>query len=79
MLTPSSNARFVSLSGAPCTPASRRGLFSWLNALIAAHKSRIALANLDQHGLEDVGLTRTDVEDDLARPVWDVPSQWRRC
>ncbi len=78
MLNTSPRARFVAFPGVSPSRTSQNGLFARLRALIAAHNSRVALANLDQFGLDDVGLTRRDAAQDLAQPLWDVPNQWRR-
>jgi len=53
-------------------PFTGKGFFLWLNSLIAAHKSRIALANLDAAGLDDIGLTKHDVTVELSRSFWDI-------
>ncbi|NNL18750.1 MAG: hypothetical protein HKP37_08435 [Boseongicola sp.] len=65
-------ARFVT------APARQTGLVHWLHALIAAQKSRIALANLDAAGRADVALSETQINSELARPIWDVPTAWKR-
>lgn len=48
-------------------------LWNWL--LVA--RQRRELAQLDEHALEDIGLTRADVAREIERPVWDVPCHWR--
>jgi Domain of unknown function (DUF1127). len=45
---------------------------------LAAHRQRRALAHLDPHLLADVGLTVDEARAEAARPLWDVPSNWRR-
>ena len=40
-------------------------------------RQRRALARLDDAALTDMGLTRADVEQEIKRPVWDVPANWR--
>lgn len=40
-------------------------------------RERRALARLDAHMLEDIGLTREQAMTEAARPAWDVPSNWR--
>lgn len=44
---------------------------------LAAHRQRRALANLDPRLLSDVGLTPAEAQAETARPIWDVPSNWR--
>lgn len=54
---------------------------NWLERILTMfdmHKSRIDLSRLTDDQLRDVGLTREDVEAELARPAWDVPTNWRR-
>lgn len=37
---------------------------------LARHRSRASLARLDQHMLDDIGLTRDMAADEAAKPVW---------
>lgn len=46
-------------------------------AMHAVWRSRRALAALQPHHLRDVGLSSEQVAQEIARPVWDVPSHWR--
>jgi uncharacterized protein YjiS (DUF1127 family) len=71
MSTTTHTARFVT------TPSRRTGFVQWLLTLNAAHKSRIALANLDEKARRDVALTQSEVQIELSRPLWDVPSAWK--
>ncbi|SFL13358.1 DUF1127 domain-containing protein [Shimia haliotis] len=48
-------------------------IFNWL--LIA--RQRRELAQLDDYALEDMGLSRADVAQEIKRPLWDVPAH--RC
>ena len=43
----------------------------------AVLRQRRALARLDQTALNDLGLTASDVDAEIRRPVWDVPANWR--
>ncbi|MDT8856675.1 DUF1127 domain-containing protein [Paracoccaceae bacterium Fryx2] len=43
-----------------------------------ARRQRDALARLDDHALEDIGLTRDEAFAEANRPLWDVPNAWRR-
>jgi uncharacterized protein YjiS (DUF1127 family) len=45
--------------------------------MFAVYRQRRALARLDAHALEDLGLTSADVAREIRRPVWDVPGYWR--
>ena len=56
-------------------PASRRG---WsLLGRIALWRSRRALLSLDEHMLNDIGLTADEARAEASRPVWDAPRSWR--
>ncbi|MFN4131198.1 MAG: DUF1127 domain-containing protein [Paracoccaceae bacterium] len=53
----------------------------WLERILTmfdVRRTRIDLSRLTDAQLRDVGLTRDDVEAELARPAWDVPANWRR-
>jgi uncharacterized protein YjiS (DUF1127 family) len=41
-------------------------LFTWMERV----RQRYALAALDDHLLKDIGLTRTDVYDEVRKPFW---------
>ena len=54
---------------------------SWIERLLTVfdvQRTRIDLARLGYDQLRDIGLTRDQVEAEIARPVWDVPTNWRR-
>jgi len=57
------NGRTLLLAG---PPAAGRVLSVWR----ARYTRRRVLAQLDDHLLYDIGLTRADVERELARPFW---------
>ncbi|WP_207100644.1 DUF1127 domain-containing protein [Paracoccus shandongensis] len=46
--------------------------------MLSVRRSRQALAHLGDEQLRDVGLTREQAADEIARPIWDVPTNWRR-
>lgn len=54
------------------------GLLATLRLVVAAQRQRRALARLDAHLLADVGLSPAEAEAEAMRPLWDVPSTWRR-
>ncbi len=59
--------------------AKRRAPFlSGLLTLLSIHRERKALSELDDHLLNDIGLTRNDAERETKRPVWDAPERWFR-
>ncbi len=45
--------------------------------MIDVWRSRRALAKLDSHRLADVGLTAKGAAKEEAKPIWDVPTNWR--
>ncbi|GGF59395.1 hypothetical protein GCM10011402_09280 [Paracoccus acridae] len=54
---------------------------SWgkrITTMLSLRRSRLDLAYLSDEQLRDVGLTRDDVATEIARPIWDVPANWRR-
>jgi uncharacterized protein YjiS (DUF1127 family) len=54
------------------------GLIAGLLRLAAIARSRGRLARLDDHLLQDIGLTRAEAEAEANRPAWDVPSHWKQ-
>jgi uncharacterized protein YjiS (DUF1127 family) len=50
----------------------------WLAAVRAARRQRLALRNLDDTRLDDLGLTREQARREAGRPFWDVPRHWLR-
>ncbi|WP_347138798.1 DUF1127 domain-containing protein [Paracoccus sp. SSK6] len=46
--------------------------------MLSVRRSRQDLAHLSDAQLCDIGLTRDQVAYEIARPVWDVPTNWRR-
>ena len=40
-------------------------------------RERRALARLDRHGLDDIGLDPTAARYESGRAFWDVPNHWR--
>lgn len=59
--------------------SSRRSpsLLRQLTVLADLRRQRRALRNLDQHRLEDIGVTAREADREAARPVWDAPGNWR--
>lgn len=55
----------------------RPGWIERILTMFDVRKTRIDLSRLTDEQLRDVGLTRDDVETELARPIWDVPPHWR--
>lgn len=61
------------------TPAtgSTKSFWTHLRLVMSARRQRKALAKLDKTALCDLGLSQDEVDAELKRPVWDVPSNWR--
>lgn len=54
---------------------------AWLERLLTIfdmRRTRIDLSRLSDAQLDDIGLTRAQVEAELARPAWDIPTGWRK-
>ena len=45
--------------------------------MLALRRQRKALAELEDHQLNDIGVSREEAETEAARPAWDVPNHWR--
>ena len=41
-------------------------------------RQRRDLPSLEDHLLDDIGLTQSQADAEAKRPVWDVPAHWRR-
>lgn len=47
------------------------GFLKFFVRLFEVNRSRRQLANLSDEGLRDIGLSRSQVETEIARPPWD--------
>lgn len=56
----------------------RFGLLSRVLSAQALWRQRRSLATLDDHILNDIGLTRGQAFAESIRPVWDAPGHWRQ-
>ena len=63
------------------TSGSRRPTFGQvltiLSGMLAAHRQRRQLLQLDDRRLDDIGLDRNQALREAARPFWDGPAYWR--
>lgn len=57
--------------------AARASALSRLAHMIAVWRQRRVLASLDDHALEDIGLSRSEAETEARRRFWDAPESWR--
>lgn len=64
---------YISTSRAHGRPTRRFGLMAYIDLF----RQRRTLSRLDDHQLDDIGLTRHEAEIEAARPIWDSPSHWR--
>ena len=53
-------------------------VFAGLFLALSAARQRRRLGQLGDRLLNDIGLDRPTAEAEAARPLWDVPSHWRR-
>ncbi len=56
----------------------RPGLADLLKDMLALYRQRKSLSELDDHMLEDIGITREQARRESSRPAWDVPTHWTR-
>ena len=57
--------------------ARRSGFIARLFAWDGLRRQRKALSELDDHMLNDIGVTRDEARTEAQRPVWDAPENWR--
>lgn len=58
-------------------PLRRASLLTRFVALLGLSRQRRKLAELDDHLLRDLGLTRRQALEEAKRGFWDAPSHWR--
>lgn len=76
MMAPKSPALLRVLTGHGIIP--RPPWLERLMTMLDVRRSRIDLDRLSDEHLRDIGLTREDLEAEMAKPIWDVPRHWRR-
>lgn len=60
------------------SPAGPQTVMSVILHSLAVKRQRAALRRLDPTALADVGITRVQADMEAARPIWDVPANWRQ-
>ncbi len=50
-------------------------LFSLAFQVLSVHRQRRRLAELSDHNLADIGITREEAQTEAARSFWDLPSE----
>lgn len=62
-----------------CTsPRRRPGLLAAWSRMLEIRRQQRRLTELNDHLLDDIGLTREQADAEAKAPVWDVPASWRR-
>ncbi|MEO1238516.1 MAG: DUF1127 domain-containing protein [Pseudomonadota bacterium] len=62
----------------PTVPLRRRtGIIAKISSLLALFSERRRLADMPDHMLKDLGITRQEAEAEARRSIWDSPSHWR--
>jgi uncharacterized protein YjiS (DUF1127 family) len=59
------------------TSSNRPGVLARLSRMIAIYRQRRRLMVLDDRMLDDMGIDRKTANTEAARPIWDVPQNWR--
>ncbi|NNE89286.1 MAG: DUF1127 domain-containing protein [Silicimonas sp.] len=62
--------------GAYAQRRSRKTLVSRIFLFLSIWRERAALADLDPHMLEDIGVSEARAKSESTRPAWDAPSRW---
>lgn len=71
-------ARTTALFHPSLAAARRRSPLAPLLDRMALHRQRRRLAELPDHLLDDLGLTRESAREEATRPLWDAPDHWLR-
>lgn len=74
LITPFSRLRARAATGAN----DRKSLGDLALDADALRRQRLRLRDLDDRLLADIGLTRDEAQEEARRPLWDVPTHWRR-
>ena len=49
-----------------------------ISQMAAVRRQRRKLRSLEEHLLDEIGLTQSQADAEAKRSVWDVPAHWRR-
>lgn len=55
-----------------------QSIWARINFAFAVRRQRRQLRELDDHLLDDIGITRSEAFAEGHEPVWDVPNHWRK-
>lgn len=61
----------------PSRKTSLDAILAQIGHLFAVRRERMELGDLDDHMLEDIGLTRGEALAEARRGLWDAPRYWR--
>ncbi len=62
---------------AECQPKPR-SLWRYFAQCLALRRQRQRLSNLDEHLLNDIGVTPTEAFVESRKSAWDVPEHWHK-
>ena len=57
-------------------PRSARTPLGFIGHAMDLHRQRRRLAALDDHLLQDIGITRQQALQEARQPVWNAPAHW---
>ena len=60
-----------------CRPKPR-SIWAKLLTVLTVQRQRRQLLELDDHILDDIGLTRSEAHTEAHEPMWNVPNHWRK-
>lgn len=59
-------------------PKPKRGLWARISNMFAVRRQRRMLLELEDHILNDIGVTRRDAAFEAEKPIWDAPAYWSK-
>lgn len=75
MFTATANTLGISSGAVSARPT---GLLKTVTNMLQLRKERRALASLDAHALNDIGISKFEALDEAARSAWDAPDYWHK-
>lgn len=52
-------------------------LLARLNSVSSLYRSRVRLGQLDDHMLDDIGVSEAQAKSEAGRSIWDAPTTWK--
>lgn len=69
----------ITCTNAPARPTpSLSRIFSTIATIGEVRRQRAALARMDNHLLEDIGLTAREAQKEANRILWNAPQHWKK-